>query len=1016
VDKLVGCIPAYANLDLQPEGIRPSALYIEALLSSDGQVIAIPARSRHAEANPLGCSWDSAALTFPVNLKDLDDTSQIAVTIIEEREGEPKRPLAGTTLKLFSKKGRLKTGTQTLRLWMGRRGDPGLPCCTPGKVPVAERGEIGRIRQVLKRYDRGEVERLAWLDALTINAVAQLDQEEEKALLSTTGDRTPTTITTAPSDGGEHLHLIVHLTEFPLAVVYQQNSGATITGHSTSTSSSTTAAAAISTSTTTSPIKKPFPSRSTTTTTTIPSSTPQGSIVGTGNLKIYDPEIGRPNPSEHKAQKLARSSTGNRTGVVDKNLKPDTEERRRIAAILASPPNVPLSSSDKMLLWRFRYALTSEPRALTKFLKSVDWRDAIDSRAAIELMPQWAPIGVADALELLSPDFTNESVRSYAVAVLSDTDDGDLLSYLLQLVQALRYEPDDASQLARFLVERARSSQSVGTLLFWYLCTEMDDPSFGARASALNGELLSAVASTPIESDITAQLTLLSMLRRLADAVKSARLRSAERIRDEVVRPMLASGGMCHDLVLFRCPCPLDPEVVLRGLLIQGTDVLKSNMRPLVLHFAAEVVSSIGVEKGGEGVGISPQQQQEGDEEGVKAIEGAETAANKSPSATTTTTTSNEPTSTPTSTSTALTPSVRDRMPSIAINTPPPTDGASTASGGDMPDIGALDLNADLLGGPDRLPSQQYRGTTPVIAAVAATEKGGEGEGSSPPPPQQQQASSPPTSPPPSSPLLPTTTVKLLYKKGDDLRQDQLVLQMISLMDRLFRKEHLDLGLMPYRVLPTSSSDGLIEFVPSTPVSTIIKTSGSLVRYFLDTFPDPNGPQGIRADVMDGFIRSVAGNCVVTYVLGVGDRHLDNIMLAPNGHLFHIDFGYILGREPPGKGFAQPVRLDPAMVEVMGGEGSVHYKKFLSLSCEAYNILRKSSTLLLSLLHLMAGSSIPDIRSDPEKALLKLQERLRMDLGDEEAAAWMVRVLTDSVRAMMPQLMETAHRFAKQWL
>lgn len=41
--------------------------------------------------------------------------------------------------------------------------------------------------------------------------------------------------------------------------------------------------------------------------------------------------------------------------------------------------------------------------------------------------------------------------------------------------------------------------------------------------------------------------------------------------------------------------------------------------------------------------------------------------------------------------------------------------------------------------------------------------------------------------------------------------------------------------------------------------------------------------------------------------------------------------------------------------------------------CEAYNILRKSANLLLNLMHLMAGASIPDIRSDPEKAMLKLQ-------------------------------------------
>ena len=38
-----------------------------------------------------------------------------------------------------------------------------------------------------------------------------------------------------------------------------------------------------------------------------------------------------------------------------------------------------------------------------------------------------------------------------------------------------------------------------------------------------------------------------------------------------------------------------------------------------------------------------------------------------------------------------------------------------------------------------------------------------------------------------------------------------------------------------------------------------------------------------------------------------------------------------------------------------------------------YNILRKSASLLLSLFHLMAGAAIPDVRDDPEKAMLKLQ-------------------------------------------
>lgn len=80
---------------------------------------------------------------------------------------------------------------------------------------------------------------------------------------------------------------------------------------------------------------------------------------------------------------------------------------------------------------------------------------------------------------------------------------------------------------------------------------------------------------------------------------------------------------------------------------------------------------------------------------------------------------------------------------------------------------------------------------------------------------------------------------------------------------------------------------------------------------------------------IENFMRSCAGYCVATYVLGIGDRHSGNIMVKQAGHLFHIDFGHFLGHFKSKFGFNRERSafvFTPEMAEVMGGKGS---KKFI---------------------------------------------------------------------------------------
>lgn len=216
-----------------------------------------------------------------------------------------------------------------------------------------------------------------------------------------------------------------------------------------------------------------------------------------------------------------------------------------------------------------------------------------------------------------------------------------------------------------------------------------------------------------------------------------------------------------------------------------------------------------------------------------------------------------------------------------------------------------------------------------------------------------------------------------------------------------------------YAVLATRAKVGIMEFVDhSMPVQLILDTHGSIRNFLAKKNPDPLIKGGVHPTVMDTFIKSVAGSCVMTYILAIGDRHLDNILITESGQLFHIDFGFVFGKDP--KPYPSPFRLTKEMAIAIGGDNyqtSENFARFKSYCFQAYNWLRKSANLVMNLLSLMDERGIiSDERpmAIPE-VLAVVEERFMLELSDEEAETHFSALIDGAITAIAPKIAELAH-------
>nr|XP_019600950.1 PREDICTED: phosphatidylinositol 4,5-bisphosphate 3-kinase catalytic subunit gamma isoform isoform X2 [Rhinolophus sinicus]XP_019600951.1 PREDICTED: phosphatidylinositol 4,5-bisphosphate 3-kinase catalytic subunit gamma isoform isoform X2 [Rhinolophus sinicus]XP_019600952.1 PREDICTED: phosphatidylinositol 4,5-bisphosphate 3-kinase catalytic subunit gamma isoform isoform X2 [Rhinolophus sinicus] len=513
--------------------------------------------------------------------------------------------------------------------------------------------------------------------------------------------------------------------------------------------------------------------------------------------------------------------------------------RKQLEAIIATDPLNPLTAEDKELLWHFRYESLKHPKAYPKLFSSVKWGKQEIVAKTYQLLAKrevWdqSALDVGLTMQLLDCNFSDENVRAIAVQKLESLEDDDVLHYLLQLVQAVKFEPYHDSALARFLLKRGLRNKRIGHFLFWFLRSEIAQSRHYQQRFAVILEAYLRGCGTAMLHDFTQQVRVIEMLQKVTIDIKSL---SAEKY-DVSSQVVLQLKQKLENLQNSNLPesfrVPYDPGLKAGTLVVEKCKVMASKKKPLWLEFKCADPTAL----------------------------------------------SNE-------------------------------------------------------------------------------------------------------------------TIGIIFKHGDDLRQDMLILQILRIMESIWETESLDLCLLPYGCISTGDKIGMIEIVKDA--TTIAKIQQSTVGN-TGAFKDEVLNHWLREKcpieekfqaAVERFVYSCAGYCVATFVLGIGDRHNDNIMITETGNLFHIDFGHILGNYKSFLGINKervPFVLTPDFLFVMGTSGkkmSLHFQKFQDVCAKAYLALRHHTNLLIILFSMMLMTGMPQLTSKED--IEYIRDALTVGKNEEDA-------------------------------
>ncbi|XP_055623794.1 phosphatidylinositol 4-kinase beta isoform X2 [Toxorhynchites rutilus septentrionalis] len=253
-----------------------------------------------------------------------------------------------------------------------------------------------------------------------------------------------------------------------------------------------------------------------------------------------------------------------------------------------------------------------------------------------------------------------------------------------------------------------------------------------------------------------------------------------------------------------------------------------------------------------------------------------------------------------------------------------------------------------------------------------------------------------------------------IVKCGDDLRQELMATQLLEMFKLIWDEENVGLWVRPYKIVCLSNDSGLIEPILNTVSLHQIKKNSnkSLCDYFLDEYGgDKHSQQFLEAQY--NFMSSCAAYCLISYLLQVKDRHNGNILLHADGHLIHIDFGFILSISPKNLGFEQsPFKLTPEFVDVIGGPSSQLWIEFKRLLLEGLKAARKHMDRIINVVEIMRSSSqLPCFRNGYSGTVRNLRNRFHMNLTEQELERKVEQLVLESLNSVSTKLYDRYQYF-----